>query len=145
MDTMIGQRIKERRKELHITQTQIQEHCGISSGNLSGIETGRYLPSAVSLIELARILDCSVDWILTGESSNSKNLSFVDIKENDRKLLDYFHDMSEADQEDLLLIAEKFCPIAFKELFSEKRAGNVENSAMGHVFLILQFCPIEFF
>lgn len=106
MDTMIGQRIKERRKELHITQTQIQESCGISSGNLSGIETGRYLPSAVSLIELARILNCSVDWILTGESSNSKNLTFADIKENDKQLLDYFHDMSEADQEDLLLIAE---------------------------------------
>ena len=121
MDTMIGQRIKERRKELHITQTQIQEHCGISSGNLSGIETGRYLPSAVSLIELARILDCSVDWILTGESSNSKNLSFVDIKENDRKLLDYFHDMSEADQEDLLLIAE------MKDN-KGKRQGNAKSS-----------------
>ena len=121
MDTMIGQRIKERRKELHITQTQIQEHCGISSGNLSGIETGRYLPSAVSLIELARILDCSVDWILTGESSNSKNLSFVDIKENDRKLLDYFHDMSEADQEDILLIAEM-------KANKGKRQGNAKSS-----------------
>ena len=121
MDTMIGQRIKERRKELHITQTQIREHCGISSGNLSGIETGRYLPSAVSLIELARILDCSVDWILTGESSNSKNLSFVDIKENDRKLLDYFHDMSEADQEDLLLIAEM-------KANKGKRQGNAKSS-----------------
>ena len=121
MDTMIGQRIKERRKELHITQTQIQEHCGISSGNLSGIETGRYLPSSVSLIELARILDCSVDWILTGESSNSKNLSFVDIKENDRKLLDYFHDMSEADQEDLLLIAEM-------KANKGKRQGNAKSS-----------------
>lgn len=106
MDTMIGQRIKERRRELHITQTQIQEKCGISSGNLSGIETGRYLPSAVTLLELARALNCSVDWILTGESLISKDLSFVNIKENDKKLLEYFHDMSVADQEDLLLIAE---------------------------------------
>lgn len=121
MDTMIGQRIKERRKELHITQTQIQEHCGISSGNLSGIETGRYLPSAVSLIELARILDCSADWILTGESSNSKNSAFVDIKDNDKKLLDYFHDMSEVDQEDLLLIAEM-------KANKGKRQSNVKSS-----------------
>ena len=121
MDTVIGHRIKERRKDLRITQTQIKEHCGISSGNLSGIETGRYLPSAVSLIELARILDCSVDWILTGESSNSKNSSFIDIKENDRRLLDYFHDMSEADQEDLLLIAEM-------KANKGKRQGNVKSS-----------------
>lgn len=108
MDNMIGQRIKDRRKELHITQTAIQEACGISSGNLSGIETGRYLPSAVSLIELARILDCSVDWILTGESSISKNLTSVDIKENStqKRLLEYYSQMSATDQEDLLLIAK---------------------------------------
>lgn len=106
MDAMIGQRIKKRRKELHITQTEIQNACGISSGNMSGIETGRYLPSAVALIELAKILDCSIDWILTGESLISNNSSFVDINEQEKKLLDYFANMSEADQEDLLLIAE---------------------------------------
>lgn len=125
MDNMIGQRIKERRKELRITQTQIQEKCGISSGNLSGIETGRYLPSAVSLIELARILDCSVDWILTGESSNSKNSTFVDIKENDKQLLDYFHEMSEADQEDLMLIAEM-------KANKRKRINNAKSSPSGN-------------
>ena len=108
MDNMIGQRIKERRKELHITQTDIQDACGISSGNLSGIETGRYLPSAMSLIELARILNCSVDWILTGKSSISKNFDFVDIKEdsNERKLLDYYYKMSSEDQDELLIIAQ---------------------------------------
>lgn len=106
MDYMIGQRIKERRKELHITQNQIQDKCGISSGNLSGIETGRYLPSAIALIELAQILDCSIDWILTGKSLISTNPSFVDIKESERQLLEYFHEMSATDQEDLLLIAQ---------------------------------------
>ena len=106
MDSMIGLRIKERRKKLCITQSQIQEYCGISSGNLSGIETGRYLPSASALIGLSKILECSIDWILTGESLNSKNLDCIDIKEIDRQLLDYFHNMSQADQEDLMLIAE---------------------------------------
>ena len=106
MDSMIGLRIKERRKKLCITKSQIQEYCGISSGNLSGIETGRYLPSASALIGLSKILECSIDWILTGESLNSKNLDCIDIKEIDRQLLDYFHNMSQADQEDLMLIAE---------------------------------------
>ena len=99
MDTMIGQRIKERRKELHITQTEIQETCGISSGNLSGIETGRYLPSAVALIQLAQVLNCSIDWILTGDSSISKNSFFVDNKE--KVLIEYFRQMSLEDQEEL--------------------------------------------
>ena len=103
---MIGLRIKERRKKLCITQAQIQEYCGISSGNLSGIETGRYLPSASALIGLSKILECSIDWILTGESLNSKSIDCVDIKEIDKQLLNYFHNMSQADQEDLMLIAE---------------------------------------
>lgn len=100
----IGQRIRGRRKALCVTQTQIQKSCGISTGNLSGIETGRYLPSAVTLVGLSNVLDCSIDWILTGKSNNSKNNSIL--TENDNQLLAYFHNMSETDQEDLLLIAE---------------------------------------
>lgn len=105
MDYMIGQRIRQRRKELHITQTEIQTACGISSGNLSGIETGRYLPSAITLIELAKILHCSVDWILTGESLISNNSTFADINESEQQLLNYFSLMSDLDKEDLLMIA----------------------------------------
>lgn len=105
MDNMIGQRIKQRRKELHITQTEVQATCGISSGNLSGIETGRYLPSAIALVELAKILQCSVDWILTGKSLISNNFDFKDLNESERQLLNYFSLMSDIDKEDLLMIA----------------------------------------
>lgn len=107
MDNMIGQRIKDRRKELRITQTQIQNQTSVSSGNLSCIENGKYLPSAIALLELSRVLDCSVDWILTGNpyiSKNSISSDFLD--SNEKKLLKYFHEMSELDQEDFLLIAE---------------------------------------
>lgn len=102
MENSIGQRIKERRKELKITQTKIQQETSISSGNLSSIENGKYLPSAVALLELSKILNCSVDWILTGKSLKSE----ICANHNDRLLLDYFHNMSVADQEDLLMIAE---------------------------------------
>ena len=121
MDNMIGQRIKERRKELHITQTQIQENCGISTGNLSGIETGRYLPSAVALIELSKILNCSIDWILTGNSLISEKFPVFDIKDRDLQLLNHFHKMSSADQEDLMMIAEM-------KANKGKEADNVKSS-----------------
>lgn len=105
MDNLIGQRIRLRRKELRITQTQIQQQTSISSGNLSGIENGRYLPSAIALIELSKVLHCSIDWILTGNSSIS-NISDNNESQNDVSLLQYFHGMSEDDQEELLMIAE---------------------------------------
>ena len=47
LDTLeIGKRIRERRKELHLTQLDIKEKTGISSGNMSDIERGNRLPAA---------------------------------------------------------------------------------------------------
>ncbi len=107
MENMIGQRIKERRKELRITQTQIQEQTSVTSGNLSCIENGKYLPSAVALIELSRVLECSTDWILTGESKITKNTLSLDIADmKDKELLNHFHKMSIEDQDELLMIAQ---------------------------------------
>lgn len=102
MENTIGQRIKEKRKELGITQTQIQHETTISSGNLSCIENGKYLPSAVALLELSRILNCSVDWILTGKSSISDNYTVLDNRE--AELLNGFREIPEDDKEELLCL-----------------------------------------
>lgn len=104
MENMIGRRIKERRKELKITQTQIQQETSVSSGNLSCIENGKYLPSAVALLELSKILNCSIDWILTGKSSISENTLALDTKETE--LLNGFRELSEEDKEELMEILE---------------------------------------
>lgn len=108
MDNMIGQRIKERRKALKITQTQIQENTSISSGNLSCIENGKYLPSAIALMELSKILDCSIDWILTGNSSisNNNNISDIEESETEKQLIDQFRSLSEEDQEEILMMVQ---------------------------------------
>lgn len=99
MDMQIGERIRMRRKELHITQTQIQKETGISSGNLSGIESGKSLPSATALVCLSEILNCSIDWILTGVSPKSEN-SYLTNVENE--LLNGFRELSKEDQEEFL-------------------------------------------
>ena len=104
MDGMIGQRIKERRKELKITQTQIQQETSISSGNLSCIENGKYLPSAVALLELSKILNCSIDWMLTGNSSISESGTILDTEETE--LLNGFRKLSEDDKEELLCLLQ---------------------------------------
>lgn len=126
MDNMIGQRIKERRKELQITQTQIQEQTGITSGNLSCIENGKYLPSSIALLELSKILNCSVDWILTGKSvisKTEKTLDITDSKENE--LINYFREMSSDDQDELLQIAQIK---ATKKKRSKEKLASSENN-----------------
>lgn len=125
MDKMIGQRIKDRRKELGITQAQIKEKAGISTGNLSEIENGHVLPSSIALINLSKILKCSADYILFGNSSNLDNYSESEkfqkldnysILDNDKPaterncveddLIRYFRNVEDYDKEEILAIAQ---------------------------------------
>ncbi len=133
MDNMIGLRIKERRKELGITQTQIQKEAGISSGNLSGIENGKYLPSTAALIGLSQILNCSIDWIITGESKISKNDKVSDISDNpEYELLRlYFEGMDKDDQEELMMIAKMKYNRVQKERKKDAKSSLSDQSGSG--------------
>lgn len=68
----IGDRIKSRRKELKLTIKNIHETTGLSIGNISDMENNKYAPSTSSLIPLSKVLECSIDWILTGENFESE-------------------------------------------------------------------------
>lgn len=100
--TSIGTRIKQRRNELGLTQTQVGQETGISSGNMSDIENGHKLPSTPALISLSNALDCSIDWILKGESLNRE----IAIDKRECKLLYGFRNLSEENKEELMEILE---------------------------------------
>lgn len=101
--TSIGERIKSKRKALGLTQIQIKQATGISSGNLSDIENGNKLPSTPTLISLSNILNCSIDWILKGETPKCENDFFQN--ESITELNNLFMNLSNDDQEELLMIA----------------------------------------
>ncbi|WP_373218648.1 helix-turn-helix domain-containing protein [Ruminococcus sp. 5_1_39BFAA] len=101
MCNMIGHRIKERRKELKLTQVQIKELCGISNGNLSDFENGNKTPSANSLVALSKALQVSTDWILTGENHRG-DISDVILSEYENNLLELFRELDSNDQEEIL-------------------------------------------
>ncbi len=101
----IGERIKRRRLELNLTQTQIKDAVGISSGNLSEIENGNRTPSMPTLYRLSEILNCSIDWIIKGDSSVEEKSDFF-FQEDEKRLINLYRQMSTIDQEDLILIAE---------------------------------------
>ena len=94
----IGTRIRSRRNELNITQTQVYKEIGISTGNLSSIESGKILPSSMALIGLSRVLKCSTDWILTGNDNFSESEIF---NNREMELISNFRKLSLADQEEL--------------------------------------------
>lgn len=101
----IGLRIKNRRKELQLTQTNIKAATGISSGNISDIENGNRLPAASTLVNLAKILECSIDWILTGHSPLSENCIISDNgNAKETEFLKGFRKLPDEEQEELMEI-----------------------------------------
>ena len=74
--------------------------AGISSGNLSDIENGKKLPSTPALLALSDTLDCSIDWILKGESHNNENDFLSD--EREEELLKGFRQLDQDDQDELM-------------------------------------------
>ncbi|NBH99635.1 helix-turn-helix domain-containing protein [Anaerotruncus sp. 1XD22-93] len=98
MNNMIGQRIKKRRDELHLTPKDIKSITGIGSGHLSEMETGKKLPSTPTLIKLSEVLQCSIDWILLGEPLETT----PSVRESEFSFL--FNKLSPGDQEEVLEI-----------------------------------------
>lgn len=95
----VGNRIKNRRKEMQLTQIDIYNMCGIRSGALSRIENGTSVPSVILFYKIAQILDCDMQWLLTG---NSPNMQIPDFSINEETLLEGFRELSEDEQEELL-------------------------------------------
>ncbi len=70
--TTIGSRVRAARKELGLTMKALHDKTGLSTGNISDIENDKNTPSASSRSALSRALDCSVEWLLSGEEAAAR-------------------------------------------------------------------------
>ncbi len=58
--------IRAKRIEKNMTQAEIAAQIGVNQNTVSQWETGERMPRAVMIIQLAKILDCTVDELLKG-------------------------------------------------------------------------------
>ena len=63
---MVGKTIAALRKSLHITQTELARQLCISDKAISKWESGQGFPDITQFPELARILNVSIDYLMTG-------------------------------------------------------------------------------
>jgi len=68
----VGERIKKRRLEIGWTQDQLCQKAGISKGFLSDLENDKRSVSADNLLEIARALSLSLDYLMTGTASQEQ-------------------------------------------------------------------------
>jgi transcriptional regulator with XRE-family HTH domain len=69
----VGHRIRIRRKLLGLTQADLCSRAGLSPGFLSEVENGNRNLSSGNLLDVAKALSCSCDWLLTGHSNPEKD------------------------------------------------------------------------
>ena len=71
---MLGARIAALRRAAGWNQAELAEKLRISPSAVGMYEQGRREPSAQMLLELARVFEVSVDYLLTGEGCDSPEL-----------------------------------------------------------------------
>lgn len=74
----IGSRIRKARCSFGITQEEFAERIGVNVGSVIRWESGSSKPSRF-LEQIAKALDVSTDWLLTGEEDRSFEESYIKI------------------------------------------------------------------
>lgn len=121
----IGERIKSRRKELQLTQTDIFNMCGIRSGALSRIENGTSVPSIILFYKISEVLKCDMNWLMTGVSSNMKSDVFSKCED---ELVKGFRQLEKDDQDEIMDILNMKLSRAKRKKDQSARSSSSEGS-----------------
>ena len=71
VDVHVGRRIRDRRKEVHVTQEKLAEHLGLTFQQVQKYEKGANRVSASKLYEIARALNASIEYFFRGFDERS--------------------------------------------------------------------------
>jgi len=59
----LGNRLKERRGELGLTQSELANLCLVSRKTINTVENGVFVPSTLLALKLAAALNVTVEWL----------------------------------------------------------------------------------
>lgn len=93
---MIGNKIRELRKSLNLSQSELAKRIGVSQTTVTAWETGRAEPSGAYISSLADYFDVTTDYLL-GRTKDS-HASNDDLSEN-QKLIAYSIDPDISDED----------------------------------------------
>lgn len=82
----IGEKIARQRKEHNYTQEQLADLLGVSRQSVSKWESDITYPETDKLIELGKLLDCSMDYLLKEEVTEKSGVQSVGFAERVEKI-----------------------------------------------------------
>ena len=102
--------LKKLRKDKHLTQTKLAEILNVDPSLISKWESSGSVPNTDALLRLCDVLECSMDYLLTGKESSYRKgfedyLSLENIDAMDAELLRVSKNLSIRSKNKLLTYA----------------------------------------
>ena len=88
-------RIRELRKQRHMSQIYLSIELEVSQESISAYENGKCYPSFQSLLKLSEIFNSSIDYIMGLSDKNSTSRQLTD---SENECLSLFNRLDEADK-----------------------------------------------
>lgn len=100
----LGQRIRQRRKDIGLSQSKLSKAAGVSDSSISLWESDTTAPRGENLHKLATVLQCSPTWILFGDEDKAPGEPVaqderLQISDEERELLQLYRSLPESEQQ----------------------------------------------
>ena len=74
-----AERLKELRKQAHLTQVELAKRLGIGQSSYADWERGKKKPTQENLVKIAQILDVSIDYLVGNSEEKSDELDNIEL------------------------------------------------------------------
>lgn len=74
-----SERLKDLRKQAHLTQVELAKILGIVQSSYADLERGKKNPTQENLVKIAQILNVSVDYLVGNSEENSDVLENIEL------------------------------------------------------------------
>ena len=74
-----SERLKERRKQAHLTQVELASKLGIVQSSYADWERGKKKPTQDNLVKIAQVLNVSVDYLVGNSEEKADELDNIEL------------------------------------------------------------------
>lgn len=74
-----SERLKELRKQAHLTQVELASKLGIVQSSYADWERGKKKPTQDNLVKIAQVLNVSVDYLVGNSEENADELDNIEL------------------------------------------------------------------
>lgn len=104
--------------ESRLTHKQIEQRTGIAAGNISHYRNGKIKPSFDAIIELSKLFNVSLDYLILGKGEDSNNIISISDPDLEYMTLILKHMLDDPDPDMRSWVRRQF-KYAFKDYLEE--------------------------